>query len=104
MKFIAYFFLKKLDPRGTQEQSLGAYSRDFPDTKVAIEETKGEADVLGADVFELETDTGSIRQRWEAQSGHHDRAQPCPLSGAKQTSVGHPILNHTRLLKNRPNT
>ena len=29
MKFIAYFFLKKLQPRGTQEQNLGAYSRDF---------------------------------------------------------------------------
>jgi hypothetical protein len=38
MKFIAYFFLKKL-PRGTQEQNLGAYSQDFPDTRVAIERT-----------------------------------------------------------------
>jgi uncharacterized protein YbjQ (UPF0145 family) len=59
MKFIAHFFLKKL-PRGTQEQNLGAYSRDFPDTKVAIEETKEEADALGADIFELETETGSL--------------------------------------------
>jgi uncharacterized protein YbjQ (UPF0145 family) len=74
MQFIAYFFLKKLDPRGTQEQNLGAYSRDFPDTKVAIEETKEEADALGADVFELETDTGSIRQRWERNDGEWERS------------------------------
>jgi hypothetical protein len=73
MKFIAYFFLKKLE-RATQEQNLGAYSRDFPDTKVAIEETKEEADALGADVFELETDTGSIRQRWECNGGEWKRS------------------------------
>ena len=72
MKFVRVF-LRKLDPRGRQEQNLGAYSRDFPDTKVAIEETKEEADALGADVFELETDTGSIRQRWERNDGQWKR-------------------------------
>jgi len=73
MKFIRVF-LKKLAPKGAQEQNLGAYSRDFPDTKVAIEETKEEADALGADVFELETDTGSIRQRWERNDGQWKRS------------------------------
>jgi hypothetical protein len=73
MKFIPYFFLKKL-PRGTQEQNLGAYSPDFPDTKVAIEETKQDADALGADVFELETDTGAIRQRWERNDSRWRRS------------------------------
>jgi hypothetical protein len=72
MKFVRVF-LKKLDPRGRREQNLGAYSRDFPDTKVAIEETKEEADALAADVFELETDTGSIRQRWERNDGQWKR-------------------------------
>ena len=74
MKFIAYFFLKKRGPTGTQEQSVGAYTRDFPDTKVAIEETKEEADALCADGFELETDTGSIRQRWERNDGQWKRS------------------------------
>jgi hypothetical protein len=54
MKFTAHFFLKKLDPKTTEGQNLGALSDDFPDLKVAIEETKEEADALGADVFELE--------------------------------------------------
>jgi hypothetical protein len=79
MKFIAHFFLKKL-PRGTQEQNLGAYSRDFPDTKVAIEETKEEADALGADIFELETETGSIRQRWERNDGEWTRSSSAQRS------------------------
>jgi predicted nucleic acid-binding Zn-ribbon protein len=73
MKYNARFF-QKLDPRGTQEQNLGAHSRDFPDTKVAIEETKEEADALGTDVFELETDIGSIRQRWERNGGQWNRS------------------------------
>jgi hypothetical protein len=53
MKFIAYFSLKEPDPRGTQEQNFGAHSRDFPDTKVAIEETKEDADAIGADYSSL---------------------------------------------------
>jgi hypothetical protein len=83
MKSIAYFSLKEPDPRGTQEQNLGAHSRDFPDTKVAIEETKEDADAIGADVFELETDTGSIRQRWERNDGEWKRS---PSNGSQLTS------------------
>lgn len=49
MKFTAHFFLKKLDLKATEGQNLGALSADFPDLKVAIEETKEEADALGAD-------------------------------------------------------
>ena len=58
MKFTAHFFLKKLDLTAAEGQNLGALSDDFPDLKVAIEETKEEADALGADVFELESDNG----------------------------------------------
>jgi hypothetical protein len=65
MKFTAHFFLKKPDLTAAERQNLGALSADFADLKVAIEETKDEADALGADVFELESDNGSIRQRWE---------------------------------------
>ena len=67
------FFLKKLDLKATEGQNLGALSADFPDHKVAIEETKEEADALGADVFELESDKGSIRQRWELNDGQCSR-------------------------------
>jgi hypothetical protein len=74
MKFTAHFFLKKLDLKTTEEQNLGALSDDFPDLKVAIEETKEEADALGADVFELESDNGSIRQRRELNDGQWKRS------------------------------
>ena len=68
------FFLKKLDLKATEGQNLGALSADFADLKVAIEETKEEADALGADVFELESDNGSIRQRWELSDGQWKRS------------------------------
>ena len=87
MKFIRVF-LKKLGPRGTQERNLGAFSRDFPDTKVAIEETKEEADALGADVFELETDAGSIRQRWEwkrSSSTHRSQQSQSKLRDSRES-------------------
>ena len=74
MKFTAHFFLKKLDQKTTEWQNLGALSDDFPDLKVAIEETKEEADALGADVFELESDNGSIRQHWELNDGQWKRS------------------------------
>jgi hypothetical protein len=93
MKFVRVF-LKKQGPRG--EQNLGAYSRDFPDTKVAIEETKEEADSLGADVFELETDTGSIRQRWERNDGQWKRSSGTHRSQQSQS------MNKTRTLRSVP--
>jgi hypothetical protein len=34
-------------------QNLGAFSEDFPDLKVAVEETKVEADARGAVAFAL---------------------------------------------------
>ena len=95
MKFIRAF-LKKPGPRGTQERNLGAYSRDFPDTKVAIEETKEEADALGADVFELTTNTGSIRQRWERNDGQWKR------SSSTHRSQQSPSTNRTRTLRSAP--
>jgi hypothetical protein len=95
MKFIRVF-LKQLGPRGTQERNLGAYSRDFPATKVAIEETKGEADALGADVFELETDTGSIRQRWERNDGQWQRS--CSTHRSQQSQS----MKKTRTLRSAP--
>jgi hypothetical protein len=74
MKFIARFFLRKPDPKKTQGQNLRAHAADFPDLKVAIEETKEEANAIGADVFELESDNGSIRQRWERNDGQWERS------------------------------
>ena len=74
------FFLKKLDLKATEGQNLGALSADFPDLKVAIEETKEEADALGADVFELESDNGSIRQHWELNDGQWKRSSSTHLS------------------------
>jgi predicted nucleic acid-binding Zn-ribbon protein len=74
MKFIVHFSLEKPETRAAQGQNLGAHSAEFPDLKVAIEETKEEADALGADVFELESDNGSIRQRWERIDGQWKRA------------------------------
>jgi hypothetical protein len=74
MKYNAHFFSKARPKGNARAQNLGAHSRDYPDTKVAIEETKEEADALGADVFELETDTGSIRQRWERNDGQWNRS------------------------------
>lgn len=95
MKFIRVF-LKQVSPRGTQEQDLGAYSREFPDTKVAIEETKEEADALGANIFELETDTGSIRQRWERNDGQWKRSSSTHRSQQSQS------MNKTRTLRSAP--
>jgi predicted nucleic acid-binding Zn-ribbon protein len=95
MKFIRVF-LKKLDRRGTQERNLAAYSRDFADTKVAIEETKEEADALGADIFELETDTGSIRQRWERNDGQWKRSSSTHRSQQSQS------MNKTRTSRSAP--
>ena len=74
MKFTAHFFLKKPDLTAAEGQNLGALSGNFADLKVAIEETKEEADALGADVFELESDKGSIRQRWELNDGQWKRS------------------------------
>ena len=74
MKFTAHFFLKKPDLTAAEGQNLGALSADFADLKVAIEETKEEADALGADVFELESDNGSIRQHWELNDGQWKRS------------------------------
>ena len=76
MKFIARFFLRKPDPKTTQGQNLGAHAADFADLKVALEETKEEADAIGADVFELESDNGSIRQRWERNDVQWERSSP----------------------------
>jgi hypothetical protein len=36
-----------------------------------------------------------------AQSGHFSIEFQCPLWGGKADMVGHPILNHTQLLRNR---
>jgi len=95
MKFIRVF-LKQVSPRRTQERNLGAYSREFPDTKVAIEETKEEADALGANIFELETDTGSIRQRWERNDGQWKRSSSTHRSQQSQS------MNKTRTLRSAP--
>ena len=67
------FFSKEATAeRNTRAKPWCLLSR-LPDTKVAIEETKQDADALGADVFELETDTGTIRQRWERNDGQWRR-------------------------------
>jgi predicted nucleic acid-binding Zn-ribbon protein len=74
MKFIVHLLLEKPDQGATPAQNLGAHSAEFPDLKVAVEETKEEADALGADVFELESDNGSIRQRWKRNDGQWKRS------------------------------
>jgi hypothetical protein len=74
MKFIVHFLLEKPDQIATPSQNLGAHSAEFPDLKVAVEETKEEADALGADVFELESDNGSIRQLWKRNNGQWKRS------------------------------
>jgi hypothetical protein len=70
MKFIVHFFLEKPDPKAMQGQNLGAHWTESPDLKVALEEAKEEADALGADVFELESDNGSIKQQWSVTTGN----------------------------------
>jgi hypothetical protein len=80
MKFIVHFFVKKLDPETRARAKACAHSADFPDLKVAIEATKEEADAIGADVFELDSDNGSIRQRWERNDGQWKRSSSTPRS------------------------
>jgi hypothetical protein len=87
MKFFLYFFLKKSAAKATQWQNLTARSAEFPDLKVAIEETKGEADTIGADLFKLESENGSIRQRWERIDGQWKRARR-PRAGHLGPKVG----------------
>jgi hypothetical protein len=55
-------------------QNLGAPWAESPDLKVALEEAKEEADALGADVFELESDNGSIKQQWKRNDGQWKRS------------------------------
>jgi hypothetical protein len=74
MKFIVHFLLEKPDQSARSSQNLGAHPAEFPDLKVAVEETKEEADALGADVFELESDNGSIRQLWIRNDGQWKRS------------------------------
>jgi hypothetical protein len=74
MKFIVHFLLEKPDPKAMQGQNLGAHWAEFPDLKVAVEETKEEADALGADVFELESENGSIKQQWKRNDGEWTRS------------------------------
>jgi hypothetical protein len=47
-------------------QNLGAPWAESPDLKVALEEAKEEADALGADVFELESDKRLHKTTMEA--------------------------------------
>ena len=76
MKFIVHFFVKKPDPETRASAKACAHSADFPDLKVAVEGTKEEADAIGADVLELDSDNGSIRQRWERDDGQWKRSSP----------------------------
>ena len=54
-------------------QNHGAHSAEAPDLKVAVEEAKEEADALGADVFELESENGFIKQQWKRNAGQWTR-------------------------------
>jgi hypothetical protein len=84
MKFIVHFFLKRPDLKTAEAQNRGALSADFPDLKVAVEETKEEADARGAGVFELESENGAIRQRWERKDGQWKRSSSRRVRYARQ--------------------